>query len=555
MKHIYAVHNGYISEQESELMDIWSAVEILQSHESRERYLYIERVNETEAELDRYVLICPYCYTKTTTYQDTYPVSEADIDRWAELQQCLFFDRTPPRLYLHQRPRKTLAEFSCPSCNRRSLPGYKTDDIIIGYDWPKLYVECAPEDPRLLKLLDKRLEPLGKGPIWISPKRYRERLTLNIRNGHAYYSLLLDEREFTVVDITRGPFPLITVVDRLLDYPQLIQAFVDTFKAVSGNDCCFEAQEMTLQKLVMMNLFQGYPRSFYDAIPWTDDQVLIRSIKTKHLHQSGARRISRAYDSTVVENRHSLVNTLTQSILPQVKTVKKRLFKNPALLFYLKELESIWPLFGDNIGLFCNLLDMRQTVFLLLAMLNQYPTFAKYIELYVSHRGIKAFVKAFADKPNEFLSFALTYQSMNPHLQKTVLEGFMCKDFASEPSLSYLSIPEEIGEGLHDYHIAGYTFSWLRNSADYKQAADVLHNCLSEYRPEPKGAILVIKHGAKIKAAIEVRGKEILQARGPQNTPLESDPEVKEVFDAWMSKYGFQWLEDDDLEVDYYNLE
>ena len=90
-----------------------------------------------------------------------------------------------------------------------------------------------------------------------------------------------------------------------------------------------------------------------------------------------------------------------------------------------------------------------------------------------------------------------------------------------------------------------YSFCWLRSSLDYHQAAKALHNCLDEYRPEPGGGVLVIKHGRKIRAAVEVCGHEVLQAFGPNNAPIANDPEISRVFENWLQAHQYEWCVED----------
>ena len=105
------------------------------------------------------------------------------------------------------------------------------------------------------------------------------------------------------------------------------------FIKISHSSLPFRANELTVEQFILMTKFIGYDAAFYSALPYAKDEYLIekRFVKTaKRLHYA-----------------KNAPNIFQKTMLPQVKSIRKAIFSNPALLFYKAELEQVWQLLED----------------------------------------------------------------------------------------------------------------------------------------------------------------------------------------------------------------
>ena len=533
------IPNGYSLKECRELLDIQEAEKRLRSKKIRRRYAYAERLEDEQfAILKGYTLVCPYCGKETTAYSETEEcsISKGQIEAWAN-RQLTIFEEPPKRLVIHQDLHLP-KQMKCEKCFRESTEKHDERLLIIRYHRKKLSVECQSNNAALINLLFTRCR---RSLTLTFP--FAERFTMNLRNGHSYYSVIDGTGKVIIVaDITRCPdhAPNSTVMTLLQTYPVLKRKLVRAFEKAVERKCPFAMHELTPERLVFMNLFQGFSKPFYDAVPLTDDLILGREFSriTKQLHC--------ASDTELLFRRLKL---------PQVKSVRRRMFEQPGLFLYAEELEKIWAMFyasaPNDYDRFCRLLAMPQ-LFHTLALMKQYPAACIFLADYCQEQGGgKAFLKLINDRRKEdIFSYAILYAAMAGNWRRreqTKWQGRGNLNAASRQALCIrYSVPElENSQVYQDFRVRGFVFSWLRSSAEYVRAGNALDNCLRDWRPSKGHAVLVMKRNERPVAAIETYGNAVLQAYGAHNTPIDVDIEISHAFDDWARKYHYSWYRTD----------
>lgn len=532
---VWPVSDGYTVKEHREILDIQSAEDRLSSGKRRRRYAYAERLeDEQSAFLKGYSLVCPFCGKESSAYlgAETCGIQKMQVEAWAD-RQLTVFEAPHKRLVIHpqlQLPKK----LKCARCFRESAQGRSEQTIVIQCRRKKLTVETKSNNTALLNLLFTRC----RRSLTLSFP-FTERFTLNLRNGHCYCSVIDGTgQEIVVADITRCPdhAPNSTVMTLIQTYPVLKRKLVRVFEKATGRKCPFSMHELTAERLVFMNLFQGFSKQFYDAVPLTDDLILGREFDrvTKRLHCES--------DAEVL---------FKHSKLPQVKSVRRRMFEQPGMFFYTEELEKIWAMFcalaPNDYDRFCRMLSMPQ-LFYTLALMKQYPATCAFFADYCREQGGgKAFLKLINDyRKEKIFSYAILYAAMAGKWRRKEQKDWRARknlDVASRQALYiHYSVPELTNSQMyHDSCVQGFAFSWLRSSAEYVRAGNALDNCLRDWRPDKGDAVLVIKRKTLPVAAIEVCKGGVLQAYGAHNKRINTDADVFHAFDEWTRRYHYRW--------------
>ena len=190
-----------------------------------------------------------------------------------------------------------------------------------------------------------------------------ESVIFNLSRGTTYLTLKTASGKLLAIkDITYGvggsdvTSPIISLLSQnVIIKRKLRKLFVDYW----GNNLPFREYELDIHKFADLTAFVGYDNaSFYSFVPYNSDSLTIeRSFRKicKKMHFSD--KLPDLYDS---------------SILPDIKSVRRRLFKRPELFFYLPELEALWLKTKEEPNFYCALLE-NPKIFMLLAFLHDYP--------------------------------------------------------------------------------------------------------------------------------------------------------------------------------------
>ena len=293
----------------------------------------------------------------------------------------------------------------------------------------------------------------------------------------------------------------------------------------------FKEYELDIHKFALATAFIGYEdRSFYSHVPYCDkwqliDKAYLDSMKKLHRYEN-------------------LVSVYAESLLPDMKCIKRRMYQKPALFFYLKELEALWEASNKEENFFCAILDGKH-VYGFLRFLHNFP---KALELYADlcdeelHVPLKEMLLEY---PKETNTYAMQYASMSEAKraeEMRVLKITKCSIVLHEDKIDdyFFSIPDRKAiDSIQTQRVSGYVFTPLTAYYEYVDAGEQLKNCLGE--KEFDTPVVVVLQSDRYVAAIQVDVKNnmILQAYLKNNDYIDTDQHFFPAFKKWCKKNNY----------------
>lgn len=523
------IPNGYRLNRRVQAMELEAACALLRT-KKRRRYTCAVKKGEI-VELVRELVVCPACGHESPSYNRPLapiygqgdaiqrPATKEVLEAWTS-RQMTFFEETQA-LHFHQfsPPGDT---YECPKCLYKSHPFTGNIPVDLTYKRHKLTVRqkvTALTDILSIPWLQRLSFTL---PVW-------EELVFNFRNGRTYMQLVDQAGEKLVVyDLTsRKDIKSVGAFHFLFQNTCLRRRVKKAFELEWRSKLPFSEQELDLPHLMLLTEFIGYPKTFYHAIPYAEGTYGVDPLFRKE-----RARLHRAVDIPQLYSR---------STLPQAKSVRKLVFQNPVILFYQEECQRLWKLIED-LNLFCRLLA-SPSLYLLLAALKAYPGIFPFFEDYVQVKGGKGLLDKVLPYWGGAFYYALHYCTLSKGTKNQEQIRWRKKDFhfRFRITMSPFSLPmPPIHTKIHDCTINGYRFFWLKNSSDYYNTSQALHNCLDTWRAFNNPVICVAKN-QKILAAIEIEaGAFIVQARLAYNHRIKKGTQLHEAYTIWRRKYGLK---------------
>jgi len=529
---------GFTIENKIEYVDIDQAERYLLSKRAR-RYVKAIR-NGADAELHSKWVICPYCggrfVADTRTAMFGNPIkgefsyvpkpTRAQIAKWASMQLTLFDDKHENEMLLGPSdiyPRS----FICPSCEKESHNIGSKRAVSIELNSGKVIVKCEVIQIDEILCIEwvKTKELSISFPIF-------EVLTFDFNRGRVYVKIV-DEQSRTLCqrDVTEYPEQLKNgATYKMLTQSKVVLRNVKRlFQSAWKIQLPYTGKHFDFISLFKMTMFVDYPKSFYDCIPYVQNALLV---------DKGFRSRARQ-----IHNSKNLEKLYQKANLPQVKSIRRILYTNPGLFFYIEEIGALWNVFADHNLLSRFLISNR--VFEILSAIHMRPGI---IEYFCDCSNVKGSVYLLTqiDKNWRYVyRQAVDYCSMSLMMRKEIQKQWKHRnrfDF-EEIALPSFSLPMcRPEESITDCTIGGYSFFWLRNSNDYAIASEQLQNCLDEWKPHNSPVVCVRKKNQYV-AAIEVLKGRVVQARGYDNSSLENDPPLYEAFKKWMELFRLEWFD------------
>lgn len=301
---------------------------------------------------------------------------------------------------------------------------------------------------------------------------------------------------------------------------ELSAAFVQRF-----GELAFACGELKPGRFVELCCFQGWPRKFYDAIPYSlRADGLGVGFKRRARHLRFAAALPALYE---------------EAGLPPVKSIRWAVFHEPGFAFYLPELALLWRVI-NNIDLFCCMLR-KEWIWDLLAVLVNYAEAAELFMLdYINRRSLNMLMKVLQTHVYELGDYVSCYSALSPAARRFEQKCWG-KHFETFPRSDLLtggfSLPNG-DHGLFDGQFGGLYFTAMRSGADLQKAGRELNNCLHEY--ETDTIYEVLSYGKPI-AAIELRNRKIAQARGHSNANIAEGSELQKAIMSWALHFGLGW--------------
>lgn len=480
---------------------------------------------------------CPHCGESFAANSAMFPekgqyrpvkersISKQRVVAWASPQLTL--PEFEPEGLALSRPMEAPAVFQCPGCGSSSRKSERCRQVELRLSRKKLELRCE-----ICTLEDLMSLGWHSGGMLLSLPA-REVLTFHFGRGRVYVQLE-DHHDHPVAcrDVTDCPEAMEKCASScVLNSGKTVRRKVRQFLCKLRGALPFRESELTLPVLTRLTRFQGYDVSFYSGIPYCVGSCMIdRSFAPQ------VRKLRRA---------DALPALYGSSGLPKVKSLRRCLFEEPALFFYLNEIRSLWELLEDP-NLLCRLLAEDQR-FEILSMLHQRPGIRQCLVDYGEMFGTVGLCRELEQHWFWLRDCAIDYCSLSTcaraemrkkwkeHRQKR--HYHYCRPALSRPMRRP---PEEI----QDCKMDGFDFAWLRSSNDYRQAALELNNCLDERSPLDPPVVCVRRYGQAV-AAVEVSGNRVLQALGFDNDPLEDEPGLYRAVEKWMVRFHLAWGEDE----------
>ncbi len=529
------IPNGYRLNRRVQAMELEAACALLRTKKRRRYTCAVKKGGIVE--LVRELVVCPACGHESPSYNRPLmpiygqrdaiqrPATKEVLEAWTS-RQMTFFEETQALHFRQFNPPG--GAYECPQCLYKSHPFTGNIPVVLIHRRHKLTVR--QEVTSLADILSiPWLRSLSFAfPIW-------EEFVFNFRNGRTYIQLVDQVGEkLAVYDLTsRKNVNSVGAFHFLFQNTRLRRMVKKAFELEWRSKLPFSEQELDLPHLMLLTEFIGYPKTFYYAIPYARGTYGVDPLFRKE-----RARLHRAVD---------IPQLYRCSALPQAKSVRRFIFQNPAVLFYQEECQRLCKLV-DDLNLFCRLLA-SPSLYLLLAALKAHPGIFSFFEDYVQVKGGKGLLDKVLPYWGGAFYYALHYCTLSKGTKNQEQIRWRKKDFhfRFRITMSPFSLPmPPIHTKIHDCTINGYRFFWLKNSSDYYNTSQELHNCLDTWGPYNNPVICAAKNQRAL-AAIEVKdGSYIVQAQLPHNCFIKEGTPLYAAYRIWRRKYGLQDLPNGD---------
>jgi len=562
----FRIPNGYSTKEKTSTLDIERVLNVLLSRK-RKKYILAHRKNyEPFAELKSEIWQCPYCnYEVSTTILASrkrkmidqvhlkHHITKDAIKKWGT-QQISLFGPESENLVLNDMP-VISGEIICPKCRRKSFPSTSEREVHILTSECKLQVKVELCDIREIF----EISWLKEASITINFPTY-ECVTFDFNTGATYLELkTLDDRCIAKQNITAQPdvFKTTVVYHLMNDYTSIYRITKRMFTELFGEEIPFSKAEFSPEKYILMTQFVGYPRNFYDAIPYV----------------RGTYCIEKSFEdiSKKLSNSTNAIALFEETIIPKYKSIKRIIFNNPGLLFYVNECEQLWKL-TNNANYYC-LLMQSEKIFNILSLLHQRPILFDFLFDFSRFKSVKNTVSLLINGWHEYPEYAIDYCTLSKQMKheerkkwkKCKIKQYGFKDDEDEDLYEFeddgalyqsqrkellFSVPMKVPhKTIRDCIIDDFSFCWLRNGNEYYLVGKTLKNCLISWSSTNNPVVVVRKEGKAV-AAIEVGIKGVHQALGYRNTGINRICGLSEAYKKWLKKYQLKELtffEDNDL--------
>lgn len=530
------VPDGFTVTEEHVTMPLDAAARLLRT-KRRRRYTSALKCADT-AVLTRHFFTCPHCRRRTPAYPHFAPhkkcipsdVTRRTVAEWSAPQLSMF-ENDNSMLYLN-KPMAGEQVFSCPCCGIVSYPAAEPFRVSMGSHDSSIVLS------RTTFTLDALFSMLPEDDSISFLPPITESVIFDFSAGKVFLSItdtrgtqLCRQDVSTIPNIWNNSALYILLCSNTLVQRKLRQLF----SAHMQMPFPFSDYELSAERFVTVTRFQGFPRGFYDAIPYT--------VKTGLLDESFEAV------SPALRNADNLPALYNGSGLPQMKTLRKVFFTNPGFFFYLTEAASLWNIIQDP-NLFRTMLNLPG-IYKLFAFLHQFPGTADFFRNYTAVHGAKSLTDLLANFSGSVKQFAIQYSAMSPAARKH--ETFIFErdhnllDFTL--SLTYSTpVYSSETEPIPDTIVNGFRFLRLRTTRDYTATGRALNNCLNSAYPSDN-VIICIEKDSEILAAIEIKDDLVLQARTHGNADMDKSPQIYAAYKKWAKHNALRILsEDSDVE-------
>lgn len=518
---------GYCLNEKSVELSIDQAQNILLSKKQK---------TNTRAERDDYKVTmkqhyiqCPFCYHKIPAYAREFNkafschlttdkrVHKNVILDWTSQQMTIFEEERKP-LFL-SRVVDVATDLTCPNCKNTMHYSDKTRLVELKHDNHKVFIRAEVLD--IMELLS--LPCLSSGEVRVEFPLF-EVACFNFRNGHSYIRLETPEGKCIAVrDLTSNKYAWTSgaVYNAISKNKYVRRIARNMFSDEWQSKIPFFPSELGVNEMRMLTMYVGYDRKFYSAIPFVKG-----SLAVDESFEIQARKMRYAND---------IVSLYKKSELPNMKSIKKILFDNEGLFFYLEECERLWELFNDP-NYFVTLFKEPE-IYQILSDLHMRPMIFEFLKDYLKTGRTKRLLKLIHKYWHSVCRYAVNYSSMSKHMRNSEQAKWIKHESGSTiGGFPNFAIPMcNPTERIRDCSIDEFEFTWLKNSVDYEEAGKALNNCLRDWSTY-NYPVVCVRKGGKIIAALEVRNDFVFQAFTSNNDSLRKIPGLLKAYYKWHAK-------------------
>lgn len=479
--------------------------------------------------IEKHFFVCPCCGQRVPAYPAYfYPrqkrpprIAPSEAERLCSPQTSLFEGQA----LLINEPIREKSALICPRCEQTSAVSDSRREYSLAVSDEGLRIQCAlrgPEELTSLKWLSREDIPL-RGlrlyeSILLDPARGRVCVTLSDEQT------TLEERELEASAVLGDDDPCLS----LLRCKASQRAIRKAFAAIYPNPLPFPEAELRADHYILLCLFVGYERAFYEGLPYSPrrDELIIPSFSraTAALHLAA-----------------DVPDLYARSGLPGLKSVKRFVLEHPQFLVFLTELEQLWQLFPDP-NMFCALLQSRRSPSIL-SFLHRYDQGVAYLSMLRDIMGMRWLCRRLMeDKGVLLFEDSARYASLNEYARdqiRVLLQEGRRSAFYDllyeDPGLSLVTYTAD--KNIPDCTIRGYRFRRLKSPGDFQEAGIALNNCLAKYAHRKRCVIAVIKE-QQYMAAVEIEGRAVVEASLAECEDIRADSKLHKAFLTWCAKYG-----------------
>lgn len=407
--------------------------------------------------------------------------------------------------------------FTCPYCHKESNDKHQKTTITIKQEKHKVTILHEID----ILHAKKHLFYFADLNCTLNISVY-EQVEFNIRNGHSCIRYIeRDNNILCTLDITNKPTALSNcVLKEWFDQFDIIQQMIkDSMQNIAKTIVPTDFSD-TLENYIFFTHFVGFDASFYLAMPYHKTTYMF------HEHFTNLKRL---------HNQKTALEYLMSFTFSKNKSIRKLIFKNQGLLFYLHECAVLYNTIND-VNIFCNILASKY-IFDILMLFHCHPNTYIFFQDCCKVKGASVLSHKFSSTNfnwYDFQNYVINYCSLN-HIeqkseQKKWKKGFcFFNDMISTPYS--LPLIHRLSSNVNAT-IRGYQFIALNNTAECYYAGEALQNCLQSWGDCDSG-IVVVKQNSKFIASIEVFNHAIVQARSIGNQRISKYDGLKEVIIDW----------------------
>lgn len=396
---------------------------------------------------------------------------------------------------------------------------------------------------------------------------FTESIVFNFRRGTTFLTLQEEdyqERAIVIRDLTNstwsdGPLFRTIFLSQLMN-----QSFYQHFNDAYPEENPFPMEEMNPTHYIHLCRFQGFPKLFYDSIPFSLEQ----SVTLETPFRKAAKHLRTRDDAIAMVKRELPYDS---------KEIRRIVYsEKPGSLFFLHELNAIAEVLcvtvddlrrmkryakreeyqlrelaeDISLDLFVKYLRLPTAVSVASEM-KAFPGTKEFLQILMKKVGPRRMLSLLEHASSQLFIIGERYAYAAPFKKRELLNAGIAlyKDkhnWSSLPSSCSEPVPTKVNGDLKEMWIGNYRFKPVTSKQEYRWAAEQLHNCLMNWCNDPEpNPIVIVYHQFKIVAAIEIvlDARMVYQALLSYNREMDDDPMINRAYKEWLSRSGLKEME------------